>query len=61
MPFCIECGHEYNPKRFALGYRTCLDCGSPAFKPPVVPVAKSNYIVGSMSELKESYNHKGQK
>ena len=26
-PECIECGEEYNPKRAALGYKTCLDCG----------------------------------
>ena len=24
---CIECGEEYNPKRQALGYNTCLECG----------------------------------
>ncbi len=27
MAECIECGEEYNPKRLALGYSTCLDCG----------------------------------
>ena len=27
MPECIECGEDYNPRRLALGYRTCLDCG----------------------------------
>jgi len=26
-PECIECGEEYNPKRQALGYNTCLECG----------------------------------
>ena len=26
-PLCIECQEEYNPKRAAIGYRTCLDCG----------------------------------
>lgn len=24
---CIECGEEYNYKRLALGYETCLECG----------------------------------
>jgi len=24
---CRECGEEYNPKRAALGYATCLSCG----------------------------------
>lgn len=61
MPNCIQCGHEYNPKRADLGYRTCLDCGSPPEKFIVVPVAKSNYVVGTMSELRESYSHKGNK
>ena len=28
-PRCKECGERYNPKRRALGYTTCLDCGSP--------------------------------
>ena len=26
-PDCVECGEEYNPKRYALGYHTCLECG----------------------------------
>lgn len=24
---CIECGDNFNPKRFKLGYRTCIECG----------------------------------
>lgn len=24
---CVECGDEFNPKRFKLGYRTCTECG----------------------------------
>ena len=59
MANCIKCGHGYNPKRATLGYRTCLDCGSPKIKLPVVPVNKSNYVVGTMQDLKESYNNKG--
>ena len=27
-PECDECGEEYNPRRFDLGYRVCLDCGA---------------------------------
>ena len=27
MAFCINCEEEYNDKRLALGYETCLDCG----------------------------------
>lgn len=26
-PECSHCGSEYNPKRAALGYKTCLNCG----------------------------------
>lgn len=24
---CIECGDFFSPRRQALGYKTCLDCG----------------------------------
>jgi ribosomal protein L37AE/L43A len=24
---CVECGDDFNPKRFKLGYRTCIECG----------------------------------
>jgi ribosomal protein L37AE/L43A len=24
---CIECGDEFNPRRLALGFYTCLECG----------------------------------
>ena len=27
MAICISCEEEYNDKRLALGYRTCLECG----------------------------------
>ena len=27
MAECIECGDGFNPKRYNLGYRTCIDCG----------------------------------
>ena len=27
MAICITCEEEYNDKRLALGYATCLDCG----------------------------------
>ncbi len=26
-PECIKCGDNFNPRRFALGYYTCLECG----------------------------------
>ena len=61
MTNCVKCGHQYNTKRAELGYRTCLDCGSPKLILPVVPVPKSNYVVGTMFELSQSYNNKGQR
>ena len=27
---CISCGDEYSPRRAALGYRVCLECGGAA-------------------------------
>jgi len=26
-PKCVECESTFAPQRFALGYRTCLECG----------------------------------
>lgn len=61
MPFCVKCGDDFHQKRAELGYRTCLSCGSPKINFPVVPVPKSNYVVGTMEDLKSSYNVKGQR
>ena len=27
MAYCVNCEEEYNDKRLALGYQTCLICG----------------------------------
>jgi len=60
IPFCIKCGDDYNPKRRELGYRTCLSCGSPKYEPPIIYIAKSNPVVGTMAELKQgTQGHKG--
>ena len=29
MAECVSCGDNFNPKRYRLGYRTCLECGQP--------------------------------
>ena len=29
-PECIECGDYFSPRRFDLGYYTCLECGDAA-------------------------------
>lgn len=36
-PECINCGTPYDPRRKALGYDTCLDCGSPRKQFTVAP------------------------
>jgi hypothetical protein len=59
-PCCNECGESYSPRRRALGYRTCLDCGSPAKTYAVVPVPKSNYVIATnVAQLASPYSHKG--
>ncbi len=40
MPECVRCGDEYNPKRRALGYETCLSCGGKAAKVEMIRKAK---------------------
>lgn len=48
MPYCVDCGGEYNPRRYDLGFLTCLECGemqARAVNHTIVPMHKSNYIV----------------
>jgi DNA-directed RNA polymerase subunit RPC12/RpoP len=28
--YCLTCGAEFDPRRAALGYQTCMDCGHEA-------------------------------
>lgn len=47
MKYCCVCGESFNPKRYALGYRTCLPCGdtkAKQVKQCIVPMHKSNYV-----------------
>lgn len=44
--YCVKCSDDVNPKRWSLGYRTCLHCGeaiAKTFKHCIVPLHKSNY------------------
>ena len=44
--YCVNCSNEVNPKRWFLGYKTCISCGETlarSFKHCIVPLAKSNY------------------
>lgn len=52
------CDNEVNPKRIALGYSTCLECGTPRVEFLIVPVPKSNYVVGPASDLIGCYGKK---
>jgi hypothetical protein len=58
MPFCKKCDESYSRKRAELGYKTCVNCGSPKQEFLAIPVAKSNYIVGFPKDLLNN-NHKG--
>lgn len=44
--YCIVCSDDVNPRRWALGFKTCLACGERSareVKQCIVPLAKSNY------------------
>ena len=46
-PTCKICGDTFPPKRFALGYAVCLECGEEIARQKiftVVPMHKSNYV-----------------
>lgn len=58
MAVCVKCDEPYSDSRLALGYKTCLFCGSPRANFLAIPVAKSNYIVGFPKDLLAN-NHKG--
>ncbi len=61
-PLCSICDEEYNPRRAALGHKTCLSCGEKlarAVRHTVVPMHKSNYqVITDLSDLK-GINNKG--
>lgn len=45
--YCQICSDDVNPRRWSLGYRTCLHCGdrqARQVKQCIVPLAKSNYV-----------------
>jgi hypothetical protein len=60
--FCRQCGVEVDLRRWALGYKFCLDCGDVVAKQvkfTVVPMHKSNYVcITNMSDL-IGINNKG--
>lgn len=47
MRYCKVCNEPVNPKRWDLGFRTCLEHGeqqAKQVKHTIVPMPKSNYI-----------------
>lgn len=60
--YCVKCGSDVNPNRWALGFKTCLVCGDAvarAFKHCIVPLHKSNYVPVRDLEMLKGINSKG--
>jgi DNA-directed RNA polymerase subunit RPC12/RpoP len=57
--YCLTCGAEFDPRRRALGYQTCMDCGHEAAIAMrtswcIVPTPKGHYTrVTRKDELKQ--------
>ncbi len=61
MANCVTCGDTYPPRRFALGYNTCLACGdfsAREVKWTVAPLNKSNYVLITNREDLKGLNPK---
>lgn len=57
--YCRLCGSAVNPRRFELGFYTCLECGernAKRVKHTVVPMHKSNYTVVTDRDLLQWLN-----
>ena len=54
---CVECGGFVDHRRYALGYKVCLECGeyhAKQVKHTIAPLNKSNYYyISSMETLKQ--------
>lgn len=62
--FCCWCGDDVHPKRWALGYRTCLPCGEKQAAKDraswcIAPMHKSNYMLVTQREDLTGLNNKG--
>ena len=56
-----DCGRVVAPKRWELGYQSCLVCGDVAAKKVqhcVVPMNKSNYVVVTDPDVLKQLNPK---
>ena len=60
MPnFCRMCGNGVDPRRYQLGFNTCLECGernAKRVRHTVVPMHKSNYTVVTDRDLLQWLN-----
>lgn len=59
-----ECGEEIHPKRLALGYSICLQCGEASAKQErkqwcIAPMHKSNYMLVTDRRDLHGLNNKG--
>jgi len=66
MRTCPHCGEPVNPKRAALGYRTCLPCGEQDARAQragwcIAPLHKSNYMLITNRQDLAGLNNKGEK
>lgn len=64
MRTCPHCGEPVNPKRAALGYRTCLPCGEQDARAEragwcIAPLHKSNYMLITNRQDLAGLNNKG--
>jgi len=61
-PTCAECGEDYHPMRYVLGYDTCMPCGEAqarAYKHTIVPMHKSNYVPVTDREILKQLTRPG--
>jgi RNA polymerase-binding transcription factor DksA len=59
--FC-SCGEDIDPRRYVLGYRTCLECGEKQAKQirhTVAPMHKGNYMLITDRKDLVGLNNKG--
>jgi ribosomal protein L37AE/L43A len=58
---CRHCGDDIGQKRWALGYKYCLDCGDTLAKQKkytIAPINKSNYTLITDPQLLKQLNPK---
>lgn len=60
-PICQSCGKPYLKARFELGYKTCLDCGSPAPIRTVAPAFNKGplQLITNPNDLKSTHTKEG--